>query len=131
MELIRKVYVDDNDFRVIGERFWIGEDEVSADDYMELLVGCLEFDEDECDGDCENCDECDDEKSDDEIEDIDDSDDAEFNMICAWADAINDNDLCEAHVYEVVQDAYMTGKRIGSRDTKLEMIERLNKEIDV
>lgn len=133
MELKVKHYVDDETLEIVCSKHYINDEEVTPEDFTELLVGCIEAGEDEFEGiedckecDCEDCSECDNE---DLIED-DDSDDAEFNMICAWADVINDNDLCPSCVYTVVQDAYMTGKRIGRRDQKLEMIENLSKEID-
>jgi hypothetical protein len=132
MELTRKVYVDDSDFKVVGERFFINEDEVSADDYMELLVDCIETDEDDEFEDFEECEDCEEDCDECKLaDDKDEDDDPEFNMICAWVDAINDNKLCESCVYQVVQDAYLTGKRIGSRDSKLKMVEDLNKQLDV
>lgn len=133
MELKVVHYVDsEHDGKIVTSKHFIDGKLVSGDDFTDVLVGCIETDEDD---EFEGFEECEDCNSDDcegcEFnEDEDEDDDAEFNMICAWADAINDNDLCEACVHTVIQDAYMTGKKIGVRDSKLEMIENLSDGIE-
>ena len=134
MELKVKHYVDDETLEIVASKHYINDEEVTPKDYMELLIGCIESDEDDefegleecegCEDECNDCDECEDEDEDE------DDDDAEFEMICAWADAINDNDLCPDCVYQVVQDAYYTAKKMGYREAQLEMIENLFDEIE-
>jgi hypothetical protein len=143
MELKVKHYVDDESLEIVNVKYFIDGEEVTPEDYTELLIGCIEANEneyegfeecEECDGECENCeyfeDEDDEEDVDFEDDYDDDVDDPEFEQICDWAETILDGDLCENCVYQLVQDIYYSGKRAGAVDSKLELIEQLSNDIE-
>jgi hypothetical protein len=83
-------------------------------------VAALGDDIENLDISCEDCNKCED----------NDEDDAEFEMLANWAEKIVENDLCFGCVFNIIADAYYTGKKIGARDSKLEMIETLGKEVE-
>jgi hypothetical protein len=129
MELKVVHYVSDEDQKIVASRYFFDNKEISSEDFTELLVGCVESDEDCGFEDFDKCESY--EIYDDEFEDIcDDSANAELDMICDCASTINAG-LCEAHVYHAIQDLFYTAKKLGYRDAKLEMIENLSEDIEI
>jgi hypothetical protein len=139
MELKVVHYVSDEDLKIVASRHFIDNEEVSPEDFTELLVGCIESDEDDefedfkecedCEDDCDECELCDNDDEDDNDDDEDEFE-ATCDFIAGYADQIVENNLCPQCVFDLLVDLYCEAFNVGARDQRLTTIENLSKEIE-
>ena len=138
MQLQTNHYYDDETMKFVAAKWFVDGEEVSFDEYMDIVGGLEEYNENDKDNieedndDVENdkieCDECDEVVCDNKCEDCEINEVCEeINLINEVADIIENGDMCATCLRNALYDLYIKGKNVGWTDHK-DMIREVNED---
>jgi len=140
MKLETKRYYDDETMEFIAAKWFVDGGEVSFDEYMDIVDGLEEYNDNDNDNDndVENVEEvseeCEEWKESEEVV-CDNCEDCEIppeiceeiNLINEAAEMIENGDMCPVCLRNALYDLYIKGKNVGWNDHK-DMIREINED---